>query len=168
VAKKEKGVDVSKGRKVPDQHIDHAANLADRLGRAAYEAATGSEGDSTWETANPTSKELYRRVGQAVMDVIVVKDDRRGDFSVSSIYGYTSKKPYVNVEVSISPMQLSPAKAREIALLLLECADAAESDAVLIGYARDVLDLDAQKAAQLLGQFRNYRERSLGTKAESA
>jgi hypothetical protein len=65
-------------------------------------------------------------------------------------------------------MQLSPAKAREIALMLLESADASESDAVLMGYARDVLDLNEQGSAQLLNQFRAYRERQRGKAAESA
>jgi hypothetical protein len=161
-------LEIKRNRTPPPATIDHAAALRDRLGRAAYEAATGSEGDSTWETANATSKELYRRVGQAVMNVIVPRDERRGDFTVSSIYGYKNQTPYVNVETSMSPMQMSPAKAREIALMPLESADASESDAVMIGYARDVLDMDEKGAAQLLAQLRHYREKQRGTEARSA
>lgn len=159
---------MSKGRKVPESaHIDHAANLRDRLGRAAYDAIPDDDA-LPWERLNDGGREQWRIVGQAVMDVIVDKGARSGDFVVSSIYGYTSKKPYVNVEVSMSPMQMSPAKAREIALLFLECADASESDAVLIGYAKDVLDLGERGAAQLLNQFRHYREKQRGTEASSA
>jgi hypothetical protein len=125
-------------------------------------------GDLSWESLNESSRELWRAVGQAVMDVIVDKGSRSGEFATSSIYGYASKKPYVNLEVSVSPMQMSPAKARECALMLLESADAAESDAVLIGYARDVLDMDEKGAAQLLNHFRRYREKQRGTEAGSA
>jgi len=153
-----------KGRTPPLPHIDHASALRDRLGAAA--AAAFNPGVK-WETYAEVQREQYRAVGQAVMDVIVVQGDRRGDFVVSSIYGYASKKPYVNVEVSVSPMQMSPAKAREIALMLLESADASESDAVLIGYARDVLDLGEQGATQLLNAFRIYRDTARGTEASS-
>lgn len=159
---------MSKGRRVPEQPIDHAANLRDRLGRAAYEAVPDEPGDIPWERMAESGRTMWRAVGEAVMNVIVDKGDRRGEFSVSSIYGYATQKPYVNVEVSISPMQCSPAKAREMALLLLECADASESDSVLIGYAKDVLDLDDRGAAQLLQQFRRYRAKQIGTEAKSA
>jgi len=156
-----------KGRTPPPAQIDHAAALRDRLGKAAYAAAFDHE-PVAWEQTDESRRERYRKIGQAVMDVIVDTGDRRGDFVVSSIYGYTSQKPYVNVEVSMSPMQMSPAKAREIALMLLENADASESDAVLIGYAKDVLDLDERGAAQLLDQLRKYREKALGREATSA
>src|SRR5215203_2239374 len=98
---------MSKGRKVPESPIDHAANLRDRMGIAAYIA--DPESDTPWQQLSESAREYWRTIGQAVMDVIVVPSDRRGDFSVSSIYGYKTQKPYVNVEVSISPMQLSPA-----------------------------------------------------------
>lgn len=156
---------MSKGRKVPDSPIDHAAQLRERLGHSAYDAY---KLDGDWIGIEESERRRWRAVGQAVMDVIVTKGDRRGDFSVSSIYGYASQKPYINVEVSMSPMQCSPAKAREMALMLLESADAAESDAVLIGYAKDVLDLDERGAAQLLQQFRQYREKTRGSAAQSA
>lgn len=154
-----------KGRTPPMPHIDHALALRDRLGMAvAQEFNPGVK----WETYAEVQREQYRTIGQAVMDVIVVQGARSGEFSVSSIYGYASKKPYVNVEVSVSPMQLSPAKAREIALMLLESADASESDAVLIGFARDVLGFDEQASAQVLNQLRQYRETARGKAAESA
>jgi hypothetical protein len=159
---------MSKGRKVPEPaQIDHAANLRNRLGRAAYDAIPDDDAP-TWDRLTESGREMWRIVGDAVRNVIIDKDDRRGDFVLSSIYGYASKKPYVNVEVSMSPMQMSPAKAREIALMLLESADASESDAVLIGYAKDVLDLDERGAAQLLDQLRRYREKALGREASSA
>lgn len=157
-----------KGRNVPPAQVDHAAQLRDRLGRAAYDAMPVEPGDVSWERLTEAGREMWRTVGQAVMRAIVDKGDQRGEFTVSSIYGYASQKPYVNIEVSVSPMQVSPGKAREMALMLLESADAAESDAVLIGFARDVLDLDAQRSAQLLNQFRQYRDKQHGTEARTA
>jgi hypothetical protein len=165
----EGAVAVSKGRKVPDPPIDHAAQLRDRLGRAAYTQWQREMGQlPDWGQLSTPERVSWKAIGQAVMDVIVDKGDRRGEFSVSSIYGCATQKPYVNIEVSTSPMQCSPAKAREMALFLLECADASESDAVLIGYAKDVLDLDERGAAQLLQQFRQYREKQRGSAVDSA
>jgi hypothetical protein len=159
---------MSKGRRVPDQHIDHAAQLRDRLGRAAYDAMPVEPGDVSWDRLTEAGREMWRRVGQAVMNQIVDQGSRSGEFSVSSIYGYASKKPYVNVEVSVSPMQMSPGKAREVALMLLEAADAAESDAVMIGYARDVLGLGEAESAKLLNQLRQYRDKQRGSAVGSA
>jgi hypothetical protein len=156
-----------KGRKTPDPPIDHAAQLRERLGRAAYDAIP-DDGAPPWNLLTEAGRDDWRTIGQAVMDVIVDKGDRRGEFVTSSIYGYASGQPYVNTEVSVSPMQVTPAKAREMALMLLESADASESDAVLIGFARTALGLDDQRAAQLLNQFRQYRIKQLGTEAKSA
>lgn len=155
----------SKGRTPPPTYIDHAANLRDRLGRAALEVDNPG---TQWDRLAEVQREHWRNIGQAVMDAIVVQGSRSGEFATSSIYGYTSKKPYVNLEVSVSPMQLSPGKARECALMLLESADAAESDAVLIGFARDALGMDETESAKLLNQFRQYREKQRGTEARSA
>jgi len=160
---------VSKGRTPPPATIDHARNLRERVGKAAYTQWRNETGQlPSWEQLSADERVAWQMIGQAVMDVIVVKDDRQGDFSVSSIYGYKNQKPYVNVEVSVSPMQMSPAKAREIALMLLECADAAESDAALIAFARDTIGLDDTRAGQLLSQFRQLREQRRGTEVDSA
>ena len=157
-----------KGRAAPPASVDHAVNLRDRLGKVAYEAAFDHEPVAWAETEEPR-RERYRKIGDAVLAAISGHGSgERGDFAVSSIYGYATQKPYVNIEVSISPMQASPAKAREMALMLLESADAAESDAVLIGYALDALGLDTSGAAQLLNQFRSYRAKKLGKAAQSA
>lgn len=159
---------MSRGRQPPPKPIDHKAALRERLGRAAYEAHTGSEGDTTWETANATSKELYRRVGEAVMAQIVKRDPRRGEISTEGIISAQTGQPYVQLAIDISPTQLTPGKAREVALMLLEAADAAESDAVLNRFAREQIGLDELGAAQLIAQFRKSREQARGTEASSA
>jgi len=47
-------------------------------------------------------------------------------------------------------------------------ADASESDAVLMAFARDEIGLDERRAAQLLDQFRKAREKARGTEVSSA
>lgn len=154
-----------KGRDVPPARIDHAAALRERLGKAAYEVAA----DATWETASPASKELYRKVGDAVLhEVTQARRGIRGTFEVVSGYSAQRHEPFVEVAIDLSPTQISPGKAREMALILMECADAAESDAVMVEFARNKLGLDVAQATQLLGQFRAYREQSRGKAVESA
>lgn len=156
-----------KGRTPPPAPIDHTAQLRDRLGRAAHEAHR-APGGQLWEHATDETRELWRTIGQAVMDVIVKRDHRMGQVSIASTFGYATQKPYVELALDSSPAQFSPAKAREIALWLLEAADASESDAVLMAFARDTIGLDERKAAQLLDQFRQMREQQRGREVESA
>lgn len=168
---------MSKGRKVPDSATDHAAQLRERLGRVVREAwiawakeqpETKESWFSPWEELAEPFKEADRRIGQAVMEQIVKRDRTMGQISVASTFGYATQKPYVELTMDVSPAQFSPAKAREIALMLLEAADASESDAVLMAFARDTIGLDERRAAQLLDQFRQMRERNRGTEASSA
>src|SRR4051812_5622878 len=157
---------MSKGRKVPESPIDHAANLRDRLGKAAYIA--DPESDIPWQQISEPGREYWRTIGQAVMDVIVKRDQRKGEIRAAAIVSSQNGRPFVEFACDISPTQFTPAKAREIALMLLESADASESDAVLMGFARDMLDFDQQAAAKLLNQFRQYRETARGKAANSA
>ena len=166
-----------KGRRVPEPTIDHAANLRERLGRVVRDAwvawakeqkETKDSWFSPWEELGEPFKEADRRIGQAVMDAIVKRGKGHGQISAESIVSAQTKQPFVALSIDISPTQLTPAKAREVALLLLECADAAESDSVLMGYARDALGLDDVRAAQLLDQFRRYRESMRGKDVDAA
>jgi hypothetical protein len=157
---------VSKGRKVPDQPIDHAANLRDRLGRAAYDAIP-DDGAPPWERITESGREDWRTIGQAVMDVIVKRDRTMGQIGVSTKFAYDTQRPYVDLHVDLSPAQFTPGKAREIALLLLETADASETEATLMAFAREI-GLDIAEAGKLLNQLRQYREKQRGTEASSA
>lgn len=102
------------------------------------------------------------------MKEIVKRDPRQGEISTQSIVSSQTGKPYVQFALDISPTQFTPGKAREIALMLLEAADAAESDAALMAFARDQIGLDDARAAQLLDQFRKAREQARGTEASAA
>lgn len=157
-----------KGRTPPPAQIDHTSALRERLGRAAYEAAF-EHVPVPWDEADKARKERYRTIGQAVMDAIVKKSDRkRGEIGVNGIVAMDNGRPYVQLTIDVSPAQLTPGKAREIALLLLETADAAEGDSVLMAFARNEIGLDDIRAAQLLDQFRQSRDKARGREVESA
>lgn len=155
-----------KGR-TPPPAIDHAGALRERLGKAAHDAGAGSASDE-WEALHEPGKAYWRNIGQAVMREIVKRDPRQGEISTQGIVSAQTGKPFVQFACDISPTQFSPGKAREIALMLLEEADAAESDAVLMAFARNEIGLDDSKAAQLLDQFRKAREQARGTEVSSA
>jgi len=74
----------------------------------------------------------------------------------------------VQLSIDLSPAQLTPGKAREIALLLLESAAAAESDAALMAFARDFVGLDEMRSGQMLAQLREQREKARGSAVDSA
>lgn len=158
-----------KGRTPPPATIDHAAALRERLGKAAYEAFPEDDYPSpAWNRITESGREMWRAVGQAVMREIVKRDPRMGEISTQGIVSSANGKPYVQFALDISPTQFTPGKAREVALMLLEAADAAESDAVLMAFARESIGLDDTGAAQLLNQFRKAREQARGTEASSA
>ena len=166
-----------KGRRTPEPTVDHAANLRERLGRVVRDAwvAWAKEQPNpkphhldSWEALPESIREVDRRIGQAVMDAIVKRGKGHGQVHVGSLVSTANGKPYVELSLDVSPAQLTPGKAREVALLLLECSDAAESDSVLMAFARDSIGLDEVRSAQLLGQFRRYRERMRGKEADAA
>jgi hypothetical protein len=158
-----------KGRTPPPAVIEHAANLRDRLGRAAYDAMPVEPGDLSWERLTESGRDIWRTVGQAVMDTLVKRGDgERGEISVSSIISHRNGKPFLHLEIDRSPAQLTPGKAREIALLLLETAEEAESNAVLMAFARNNLDLDDSHAGQLVAELRQSRINARGREVESA
>lgn len=165
---------MTKGRKAPDeQHTtDHAAAFRERLGRAAYDAlmrATHAQAAPAWANLPDEGKEQYRAVAQSVLDAITIsRRGLRGSFEVGSGYSMQRSEPYVEIAVDLSPAQFSPAKAREIGLLLLECAEAAESDAVIMEFARGEIGLDEKRSAQLLDQFRRKRDARRGGKVSAA
>lgn len=86
-------------------------------------------------------------------------------FEVSSGFGHNTQAPYVQVLIPKADWmtQMPPATARELAMNLLACADAAESDGFLIGFFRKEIGIeDMRMIAGLLVQFREYREKQQG------
>lgn len=87
-------------------------------------------------------------------------------FHVTSNFGHRTQKPFVMVTVQEKEftVNMSPNEARNLAMNLLMCADASESDAFLITFLRKkVLANDKALAPHpwwvaILQDFRDWRE----------
>jgi len=80
--------------------------------------------------------------------------------NVVSGYGANTKRPFVAVQIGDrKPYQWSPDEARQVAALLLECADAAESDAFIVEWFTEKAGLELRQVGPLLSDFRVSRER---------
>lgn len=78
-------------------------------------------------------------------------------FDVRSIYGATTRKGLVEITLGSQRAQFLPAKARELAEMLLECASAAEGDEILLRVL-DRAGLSPQRAGQVLIAMRSERQ----------
>jgi hypothetical protein len=81
-------------------------------------------------------------------------------FWVTSMFGTRTKEAIVNVAVpGGSLVQMRPHEARDLALNLLRCAEAAEADAFVWHFLHDKLpDLPDAAVAGVIGDFRKWRE----------
>jgi hypothetical protein len=57
--------------------------------------------------------------------------------------------------------QLSVQEARDHALVVLECAEAAETDAFLVHFLENELKMDFDRAVGIMRSFRSFREQRL-------
>lgn len=85
-------------------------------------------------------------------------------FQVTSGFGHNTQQPFVAVTVGNKDFhaQMSPEEAIDLAHNLLACAEAALTDAFLIGFFRKVIGNDDQAVAGLLLEFRDWREKRGG------
>ena len=80
--------------------------------------------------------------------------------NVSSGYGARTRQPFVALQIGDrKPYQWSPAEARRVAILLLECAEAAEGDAFLVEWFIEEFELAPPQVGELLTKFRESRQR---------
>lgn len=77
---------------------------------------------------------------------------------VHSGFGFHSRKGFVGLVIDEKMTQMSPTEARRIAHLLLECAEAAETDAFIFRFCLDTLKGDEETAAGMLALFRKARK----------
>lgn len=80
------------------------------------------------------------------------------EFWVTSGYGIKYRKPFVSIHYQDTVIQVGPDKAREIAGMLLEAAEASDQDAFLFEFAKKTIGVDDAGAAGLLNEFRLYRK----------
>jgi hypothetical protein len=81
-------------------------------------------------------------------------------FHVTSMYGIQTDQPLVKIRMKDNTLFLPLKKAREIAMLILECAEAAEQDGALYNWAL-THNFNKEQSAQLVLNLRIYREKKL-------
>lgn len=77
--------------------------------------------------------------------------------NVTSGFGAQKRVPYVQLQIGEFSIQLEPESAKNIAFMLLEAAEAANTDAMIM---RVVGQEDESTAIWLLRLFRQYRVES--------
>lgn len=82
------------------------------------------------------------------------------EFHVTSGYGHNSREPFVQMQCPNPVVQMSPENARDLALNLLQAAEAAYSDAFLVEFLGAIESETV--AAGLLIEFRKWREQKQG------
>lgn len=78
--------------------------------------------------------------------------------TIHSIYGLKSRLPIVSLAIQDTVTQMSPKKAREVALMLLECAEAAEVDAFIYEFTTKNLGAEETAGLSMINEFRKWRE----------
>ena len=78
----------------------------------------------------------------------------------SSGYGANTRRPFVQIESEDldRPLQLSPEEAQDLALNLLQAAEAALTDGFLVEYATKIIGVDRSAAAGWLVEYREFRD----------
>lgn len=79
---------------------------------------------------------------------------------VYSIFGYDDRKPYVDMVAFGKLIQMDPETARQLALNLLQAAEAALGDEMFWTFLVKEIGLDEQVAARGLVRLRNAREQN--------
>jgi len=80
------------------------------------------------------------------------------EFVLSTVLSSRDHSARVHVELDGAPLtQMDAATARDLASNLLQCAEAAESDAMLWGFLRTRIGMDEGKAASIIRDLRSFR-----------
>lgn len=87
-----------------------------------------------------------------------------GIINVTSGYGRNTRQPFVEIKTDKlkEPMQFSPEEARDLAMNLLQAAEASENDAFIFEFHTSFVEgTDEEKnniGASMLIQFRKWRD----------
>lgn len=77
----------------------------------------------------------------------------------TAIYGARERKPFVNLRHQDWVVQITPQEAREWALNILECSEAAEQDAFLVEFLAEKTEIPEDSAVFILKDYREWREK---------
>lgn len=86
---------------------------------------------------------------------------------VETMYGANTRKGLCNVtltdeEGKSTQITVSPEDARAMAMNLLEAAEAATQEEMLVRFLTEETKVPLQQAAQVIGVFRKYRDSNSG------
>jgi hypothetical protein len=79
------------------------------------------------------------------------------EIRVESRVGYKTGEPLVQIVLRGERCQLGVKEAREHAVAILTCAEAAESDLFIWRLMTERVGLATEQAAQVIGDFRKFR-----------
>lgn len=99
----------------------------------------------------PTKKEAEEA------GLIHLEDELLG-FSVQSMVAARNLEPYVVMTLAGQDTQLPVAKARMIGQWLMEVAEAAEQDAMMLRFFTESMELEKNMASQVLREYRQFRK----------
>ena len=77
---------------------------------------------------------------------------------VSSGVSIFDVRPFIRVAWGEQTGQWTPAEARQHALQVLEVAEAAEHDSVVVRWLRERVHVDVDRVGQMLKDLRHYRD----------
>lgn len=90
-----------------------------------------------------------------------MSEQEPGSFFVSSLYGRDLNRPLVQLEMITESdeiqMQVTPAKAIEMGMMLIDCAHAALSDGLLMRFLQK-FGLESEATGTALATFRDLRD----------
>lgn len=109
------------------------------------------------------NRELERELADALAGKFPEEKRLEPDLiEVSSVLSSRSYEPIVMIRWFTHTAQLSIAQARELAFNLLDCAEAAQSDAFLASFARERIGIeDLEDIGKLIVAFRDHRAKVL-------
>ena len=91
-------------------------------------------------------------------------DDRPKEIPVDvrSIFGFQSRQPLVELQIGEQTHQMGPDEARTIARLLFECAEAADTDGLVVAYFTGTLGVTFDQVLPILRDWRGLRQARYG------
>ena len=83
---------------------------------------------------------------------------------VQSMVSHRTREPLVSIywPKDKEAAQMEPDAARQFALNILQCAEAAEQDAFMMNFGTKHVGLPDDKAAMLINELRKFREQEAG------
>jgi hypothetical protein len=104
----------------------------------------------------PNDPELDKRFSEAVRQLVeAIVQPPAGAFEVGTILTPAGGK--VIVHLADYEAQLAPLDAQHLALSLVEAATSARTESWMFRFMLERVELDQERAAQMIGEFRHYR-----------